>query len=70
MWAYASAAQHVLRTEPDALTRSTMASRGWGGCCSPRGPVIVLPADFCLCGDAAAECAVSRMNIETHEPRS
>jgi DNA-binding transcriptional MocR family regulator len=29
----------------------------------PRGPAIALP-------DAAAECAASRANIETHEPRS
>jgi hypothetical protein len=36
----------------------------------PRGPTIALPADFCPGGDAAAECAASRTNIETHEPRS
>jgi 2-aminoadipate transaminase len=35
-----------------------------------RGPVIALPADFCLGGGEAAECAAPRTNIETHEPRS
>jgi 2-aminoadipate transaminase len=36
----------------------------------PRGPAIASPAGFGLGGDAAAECAASGTNIETHEPRS
>lgn len=36
----------------------------------PRGRAFLLPAGFCPSGDAAAECAASPTNLETHEPRS